>query len=196
MVFLSWKGLSVYNPVKAAQVIAYLALKTAGHSLNVLKAIKLVYLVDRDSIKRWGAPVLDECRVSMPRGPVNSMTYAHVNGEYDLDACGWSNFLEDRANHQVAVKAGIVEDDLDELSDADIQCLEAVWGQFGAMDQWQLVKWTHAGENVPEWEDPEGSSVPIPLERIMRMVGLEGSDSQAKLLDDHGKIERLLKELA
>ena len=186
----------MYNPVKAAQVIAYLALKTAGHSVNVLKAIKLVYLVDRDSIERWGSPVLDESRFSMPKGPVNSLTYAHVNGEYDLDSCGWSTFLEDRENHMVAVKAGIGEDDLDELSDADIQCLDAVWGKFGGMDQWQLVDWTHSSDNVPEWEDPKGSSVPIPLERIMRAVGLENSDSQAKLLDDHGKIERLLKELA
>jgi uncharacterized phage-associated protein len=186
----------VYNPVKAAQVIAYLALKTNEHAINVLKAIKLVYLVDRESIRRWGAPVLDEGRVSMPRGPVNSRTYSHINGEYDLDACGWSIFLEDKANHMVAVKAGIGEVDLDELSDADIQSLDIVWGQFGEMNQWQLVEWTHSSDNVPEWENPDGSSIPIPLARIMRAVGVENSDEQAKLLADHGKIEGLLKGLA
>jgi uncharacterized phage-associated protein len=186
----------MYNPMKAAQVIAYLALKAPGNALDVLKAIKLVYLADRESIKRWGAPILDERRVSMPHGPVNSQTYSHVNGEHDLDACGWSRILDDRANHIVAAKEGIQADDLDELSDADIQCLDAVWDQFGHMNKWALRDWTHVRENIPEWEDPRGSSAPIPLERIMTMVGIENADAQAQLLTDHAKISRLLKQLA
>lgn len=97
----------MYNPVKAAQVIAYLALKTPGKSLDILKSVKLVYLADRESIARYGAPILNERRESMPHGPVNSQTYSHMNGEHDLDACGWSTFLEDRANHQIAAKDGI-----------------------------------------------------------------------------------------
>ncbi len=53
----------MYNPVKAAQVIAYLAYKEPGKTLDVLKAIKLVYLADRESITQFGAPILDESRV-------------------------------------------------------------------------------------------------------------------------------------
>jgi uncharacterized phage-associated protein len=186
----------MYNPVKAAQVIAYLACKEPGKTLDVLKAIKLVYLADRESIAKFGAPILDERRVSMPHGPVNSQTYSHINGEHDLDACGWSAYLEDRANHQLAVKEGVSDDDLDELSEADIQCLDAVWGKFGHMGKWQLRDWTHEKVNVPEWEDPHGSSEPIPLERIMTMVGIESAAAQAALVEDHNKISRLLKQLA
>lgn len=186
----------MYNPLTAAQLIAYLALKTEGKTINVLKAIKLVYLVDRESIKRWGVPVLDENRYSMPHGPVNSYTYSHINGERDLESCGWSNFLEDRENHMIAVKNNITVDDFDELSDADIQCLDAVWEQFGAMGQFELRDWTHNGDNIPEWEDPNGSSEIIPLERIMRAVNVKDSDAQAQLLKEHNAIEKLLKELA
>jgi len=186
----------MYNPVKAAQVIAYLACKEPGKTLDVLKAIKLVYLADRESIAKFGAPILDERRVSMPHGPVNSQTYSHINGEHDLDACGWSIYLEDRANHQLAVKDGVSDDDLDELSEADIQCLDVVWGKFGHMGKWQLRDWTHEKVNVPEWEDPHGSSMPIPLERIMTMVGIESAAAQAALVEDHNKISRLLKQLA
>ncbi len=186
----------MYNPITAAQLIAYLALKTEGKIINVLKAIKLVYLADRESIKEWGLPILDENRCSMPHGPVNSFTYAHINGEYDLDACGWSTYLEDRENHLVAVKNNISVHDLNELSEADIQCLDAVWEKFGNMDQWQLVEWTHDEKNIPEWEDPNGSSKIIPLERIMRVVGVKDSDAQVQLLKEHNEIEKLLKELA
>jgi len=74
-----------YNARKAAQVIAYLAMK-AGHArLPVLKAVKLVYLADRESLSRFGFPLLEEPQVSMPHGPVNSTTYSHINGEEDLE---------------------------------------------------------------------------------------------------------------
>ena len=186
----------MYNPSKAAQVLAYLACKAPGKSLDVLKAIKLVYLADRESISRFGAPILDERRVSMPHGPVNSQTYSHINGEHDLDACGWSNFLEDRANHQLAVKEGISDDDLDELSEADLQCLDAVWDQFGQMTKWQIRDWTHETGNVPEWEDPKGSSNTIPLSRMMAMAGVKNAAAQADVVESHDKIARLLAQLA
>ncbi|MCK8779102.1 Panacea domain-containing protein [Rhizobium sp. NTR19] len=180
-----------YEPRKAAQLIASLILKTGGHSLNVLKAVKLVYLVDRESIKRYGFPVLEENRVSMPHGPVNSSTYSHINGEYDLDECGWSDFLEDRAQHRIALTdSRITVDDLDELSDADLACVDAVWETFGAMDQWQLRDWTHDPKNVPEWEDPNGGSAVIPMQRILNSVGVENADEFLQLSDSFKAIDR------
>ncbi len=175
-----------YEPVKAAQLIAALIIKSGSTSINILKAMKLVYLSDRESIKRYGFPILDELRVSMPHGPVNSVTYSHINGEYDLKGCGWSDILEDRAHHNVALlNPSMTLDDLDELSDADLACIETVIADFGSMDQWQLVQWTHDPNNVPEWEDPHGSSTPIPLRRIMQSVGIdnpEGMDETASAL--------------
>lgn len=184
-----------FNARKSAQVIAYLIAKSGGSSLNVVKAIKLVYLGDRQSIKNFGFPILDETRVSMPLGPVNSMTYRHVNGEYDLDECGWSEFLEDKANHQIGATKKFSVDDLDELSDADIQCLDEVWAEFGHLNQWQLVNYTHDKNNVPEWEDPNGSSIPIPLERMMRYLNIENAEEQVSLVEDHQHLDRVFASL-
>jgi uncharacterized phage-associated protein len=184
-----------FNARKAAQVIAFFIAKSGAPSINVLKAIKLVYLGDRESIKKFGFPILDEARVSMPRGPVNSTTYSHVNGEYDLDDCGWSDFLEDREHHQIAVRKNFTDDDLDELSEADVESLTAVWDQFGGMNQWQLVQFTHDRKNVPEWEDPGSTSKPIPLERIMTLLHVDNADEQAALVEDHQYIDRIFAKL-
>lgn len=180
-----------YEPRKAAQLVAYLILKAGGHSLNVLKAVKLVYLVDRESIRRFGFPVLDEKRCSMPHGPVNSLTYSYIAGDYDPDECGWSDYLRDRANHNIALaQQDIHVDDLDELSDADIACADATWQQFGHMTPWQLRDWTHDPRNVPEWEDPNGGSTVIPLQRILHAVGVQNAEDFAdtaasfKLIDE------------
>jgi uncharacterized phage-associated protein len=167
-----------YNALKAAQVVVYLTSKTPGKIIDVLKVIKLVYLADRESIKRFGFPILDEPRFSMPHGPVNSVTYSHIQGEYDLEACGWSQYLSDRENHQVSVQKDAPAN-YDELSDADAECLDEVWEKFGHMNKWQLRDWTHSPSNIPEWENPNGSSSPIPIERIMLALGIASGGGYA-----------------
>ena len=131
----------------------------------MLGQIKLVYLIDRESIKRFGFPVLDEKRFSMPYGPVNSMTYSYVAGAYNPELTGWSDFLRDRENHNVALANNAIQvADLDELSDADIECAPTrIWAAFGRMDQWQLSAFdARSRQRLPEWEDPHGGSTEIP----------------------------------
>ena len=184
----------MYNSAKAAQIIAYLALKTEARSINMLKAIKLVYISDRETLKRFAMPMLDEPRASLPHGPVNSRTYDNAKGE--VEDASWSAILDDRANHMIGVKPDIAVDDLDELSDAEVEVLDSVWEEFGGMTQWQLVDWTHKSDNIPEWEDPNGSSNPIPLERLLHAVGIENTAEHAQFLRDQASITKLLAELA
>ncbi len=185
-----------YSPRKAAQSIAFFALNSRDNSINVLKAVKLIYLADRESISRWGTPIQNEKRVSMPHGPVNSSTYSYINGDYELSETGWSDFLEDRANHCVALAHNnITVEDLDELSEADILCLKAVWDKFGKMSKWQLRDWTHQQENIPEWEDPNGSSKPIPLEKILYHTNVENSTKQATLIESYDNVDAIFNSL-
>lgn len=186
----------MYNPIKAAQVIAYFAMQCETKSISILKAIKLVYLSDRVSIEKWGFPILDEVRVSMPHGPVNSSTYSYINGEHDLEKCGWSRFLKDRAEHEVSATNSISIHDLDELSEADIECMEQVWSEFGAMGRFELRDWTHNPENIPEWEDPGAGSERIPLKRIMNFLGMTGIDKQIETINDHKKIDKLFDSIS
>jgi len=136
--------------------------------------IKLVYLADRESVRCHGFPIQDEDYYSMPHGPVNTMTYQFIKGEIHPDQTkGWSEFLKDCANHCIGLSDPAIDpNDLDELSEADIAILDAVWDQFGGMDPWQLRDWTHDPHNVPEWEDPKGSSQLIPLRRMMDALAL------------------------
>lgn len=180
----------MYNSAKAAQIIAYFALKVPERAINILKVIKLVYIADREALKLYGIPMLDERRASLPQGPVNSCTYDHAKGEVEDQE--WSAVLDDRANHMIGVKDGISFDDLDELSDAEIETLDNIWNKFGGMNQWQLVDWTHRSENIPEWEDPHGSSNLIPLERIIRAVGIENAGEHAQFLRDQANIQAVL----
>lgn len=185
-----------YNARKAAQTIAFFAMKNGAQPLAVIKAVKLVYLADRESVRRFGFPIQDEARVSMPHGPVNSETYSMINGECDPVASGWAEFLRDREDHNLSLaRPGLAEEDLDELSDADVEVLNAVWDQFGHMTKWQLRDWTHVQANVPEWENPGSSSWLIPLERMMLHLGVPNVEDQVATVRDFDRIDDLFRAL-
>ena len=160
--------------------------------------MKLVYLSDRENIARYGFPILDERRVCMKHGPVNSYTYDHIKGEVppEYDG-GWGEFVSDRAGHAVGLaNEATTTDDLDELSDAEIETLEAVWAQFGHMTQWQLVDHTHDTANVPEWIDPKShGSKTITLESMLSAIGIPSHKEHTAELESANSAHEFLKGL-
>ena len=153
---------SLFNEKKAAQSAAYFLLR-AGGSLSVLKLTKLLYLAERRSFEKFSEPMIGDQLVSMPHGPVLSRTYNHMNGELNCVNGGWEHWIADRANHDVALRDPesfhSPEEDLLELSEADLEVLREIWDQFGKMSAWQLREYSH--RNCPERKDPDGSMIPI-----------------------------------
>lgn len=157
---------SWFNVRKAAQVAAFFTMKERG-DIYVLKLVKLMYMADRKFLEMYDVPILNDQLVSMPHGPVNSLSYDYINGSEE--AVEWDEFLSDRAGHKVGLsKQRLVEGDLDELSKAELRVLQSVWDELGHMDRFQIRDYTH--KNCPEWEDPNGSSNPIPYRRVFNFL--------------------------
>ncbi len=175
-----------FNARKAAQVAAFFALQEGGY-INVLKLTKLLYLADRKHLGKYDYPILDDQLVSMPRGPVDSQTFRYINGHDAGD--GWNEFISEKKKHVVRLVRPISVESLDELSDAEIETLQEVWSRFGSMDQYTLRDWTH--HNCPEWEDPQGSSYPIPYKRVFRCLDKKNPD----LLEDRINEDRSLNKI-
>lgn len=74
----------LFDERKAAQMAAYFLMRAAG-SLQVLKLMKLMYLAERLSFQQYGEGIVGDRLVSMPHGPVMSLTYSHMQGE--LNRC-------------------------------------------------------------------------------------------------------------
>lgn len=156
-----------FNERKAAQVAAYFALRENGQ-INVLKLVKLIYLADRLFMEKFDATMLNDSLVSMPHGPVNSMTLNHINGLIASE--DWSAFVAGRAGYNIGVaNAELTVEQLDELSRAELRVLDETWAKFGNMTKFQLRDYTHS--HCPEWEDPHGSSEPIPYARVFKFLG-------------------------
>jgi uncharacterized phage-associated protein len=173
----------LFDERRAAQAAAYL-LYRAGGALPLIKLVKLLYLAERLSLQRYGEPLTGDRLVSMPNGPVLSMTYDYINGALPSGEGGWESWISDRAGHIVALrdpsKIRSPEQDLIRLSESDLEVLADVWSQFGHWDRWDLVAYTHS-DACPEWEDPDGSSRPISYRTLFLKLGY--SDDQASALE-------------
>jgi uncharacterized phage-associated protein len=171
----------LFNEKKAAQVAAFFLIQ-AKTPLEILKLMKLMYLAERGSFANYGEGMVGDRLVSMPHGPVLSITHNFMNGELTSSADGWDTWIADRAARMLTLsdtKARAQLDDLLELSDADIQVLETTWQQFGRMTAWQLREYTH--DHCPEWQDPDGSMIPMKPEDLFNALKFSAEQSTAYL---------------
>lgn len=162
-----------FEPKRAAQVAAFFAIKEGG-SINVLKLAKLLYLAERKHMELYDEPMIYDRLVSMDHGPVTSITLNLVNGNSEHE--DWSRYISDRSNYEIGLSTTELNfSDLDDLSRSDINLLEALWQEFGDMNKYQIRDYTH--EHCPEWENPHGSSLPIPYERVLKFLGKTSVES-------------------
>ena len=156
----------LFNEAKAAQAAARL-LKKRGGKMSYMKLIKLLYLVDREALRRWGRPVTTDRYVSMDHGPVLSTTLDLINlGPEPGMKSPWSELISAPDEYDVRLQTEDPPDD--ELSRAEEELIDEIFSQFGNMSRWQLVEHLHT---LPEWEHPKGSSLRISYGDIFKALG-------------------------
>lgn len=187
----------MFNERKAAQAAAWF-LQRQGKAMSHLKLIKLLYLADRAALAEYGFSITGDRLVSMPHGPVLSKTLDLINGYEQRVEDGWEAWISDRENHTVALRErGALGTNLDELSAAEMDVLNRVWQQFGHMDQWALRDYTHDPKNCPEWQDPQGSAMPITFQRLFEALGRSTHDAKllAERIEEQDRIDKLFASI-
>ncbi len=179
---------------KAAQAAALFLLK-AGAPVPHLKLMKLLYIADRESYRRYGAPITGDEMVSMPHGPVLSRTLDLMKGAAPSAPDGWARYVCRVNQHAVTLADGVTEVTFfGELSQADRWVIDDVSERYGQMSQWELRDLTH---EFPEWEDPHGSSRPIERYTLFRALGMTHEQAEALVEDceDQDAIEAYWEEV-
>jgi uncharacterized phage-associated protein len=169
----------VYNPRKAAQAATFLV-NLSGGSISVLALMKLLYLADRKCLVSRGRPITGDRMVNMPHGPVLSRIYDEIKlGKQEGEPQPWYECLAERQGNEVGLKNGAAPC-VDELSDFERQALTNTHGDYAHLGPAGLRKLTHA---LPEYEDPQGSSLPIDPVFILREEGWTAQEIQEALMD-------------
>ena len=150
--------------------------------MSYLKLIKLLYLLDREALLRWGRPITTDTYVSMDNGPVVSRIYDLIREEPDPGTDSvWRRHIAEPHNYEVA----LLQDPGNlELSRAEENLIDEIFGQFGHMSRWELRDYSHA---LPEWSDPNGGTIPISIRDILR----GGKKTEAEIAGVEAEIENL-----
>jgi len=184
----------MFNESKVAEMAAYLLLKSGGR-MPYLKLMKLLYLADRESMARYGFPISDDHMVSMIHGPVLSRTLNLMNGDSRSQA-KWGQLISAPISYDLALR-GLFnpESDIDELSKADLEVLDAVWQQFGHFGAFPLRDYTH--EHCAEWVDPDGSSFPISPKTVFMAIGdlPDVAEGKADYLNSRRQLAQFLSSM-
>jgi uncharacterized phage-associated protein len=159
---------------KAAQICAYFALKNDG-VIEKLKLIKLVYLSERRHLSDTQHPMLYDELFSLPHGPICSSTLNGIDGE--IHGHMWDDYIARNGNEVVAMRK-FSRNDFDEVADAELDTLAAIWNEFGHMTASQIRNWSH--KHCQEYKEVgPNRRAPISYRDLLKAVG----DPDAEAID-------------
>ena len=161
-----------FNDKKTTQLVAHL-LQMAGGRMNFLRLLKLLYIIDREALRRWDWPVTFDNYYSMEHGPVLSCTYNLIKEDASPSQLKyWKQFISERQDNDISMLKAPPPDD---LSEAESDLAKEVSDKHKHLDEWDLRDLTHTFE---EWNDPGDSRLPIQLSDILRAVGKTDKESK------------------
>jgi uncharacterized phage-associated protein len=150
--------------------------------MSYLKLTKLLYLLDREALLRWGRTVTTDRHVSMDRGPVVSRIYDLIVDQVPPGTESvWHRCISEPQGYEVRL---LNPPDYDELSPAEEQLIDEIFTQHGRKSRWDLVNLCH---DLPEWQDPQGSALPIEPRDILKA----GNKTDAEIAAIEGDLESL-----
>jgi uncharacterized phage-associated protein len=134
---------------KIIQALCYLLdkIKTA----DKLKLIKLLYLADKYHILRYARTVTNDEYWAMDYGPVGSVAKDVLGFDSDFLSREFkyaAKMLNKINDHTFTLGANCSVEELEDLSETDIEALDFVSEKFGGLSTDALIKLTHS---YPEW---------------------------------------------
>ena len=166
-----------FNCAKSAQAAATL-LKLNGGAMDKYIFIKMLYIADRESLKKWDEPITGDTPCSMEHGPVLSTIYDLTKGMAMGYRGHWSPFISDADSDTNQVFL-IADPGRDHLSNNELRLLEGIHAQFKGYTWRQMRDHCHSFQ---EYEDVGKSSKRIPFQNIFSSIGKsEKIESIAKL---------------
>lgn len=170
---IPWEGMKAwlwqpptFNERKATQAAAYF-LKLAGGRMNYMLLIKLLYILDRRALLKWGRPVTGDTYFSMKFGPVLSEVLELVTEMPEPNDIGyWASHISEPSAYTVKLRKNPGDDD---LSEAEESIIEAVFEKYGHYDRFKLADLLH--KILPEWKPVQSGRIPITYTDILKAGG-------------------------
>lgn len=184
---------SAFSERRATQIASWFLSLTTNKEMREIRLVKFMYMVDRRAIEMWGLPLTWDRFSSLPHGPVQSSVLNLAN--QTVPTYDGTNYwrthvrLEKRRNWcgKQIPWCVLVDNPGDEtLSEEAISLIDGIYHEFRDRD---IVKIVH---DLPEHTDPGDSSLPIELEDLLRKIGSEDPEGDAKEIESLAYVHKVL----
>lgn len=136
--------------------------------INYLKLMKLMYLIEKQSLESYGRFITNDKFVSMKRGPVLSNTYSAIKNDlWGDDQPFWNNYLKTEVDTDKRIFDCVIKHNgnTPNLNKTEEVVVDVVLDVFGSYSEFELVEYTH--KSLPEWNREVGSSAsPIEIDKM------------------------------
>ncbi len=146
---------------KAIETILYLANRVADS--DIYGICKLLYLVDKTSLEKYGRFVFGETYYAMKEGSTPSNVYDLLKEASQTP----TDELRVDGNQVIALR----DANLDYLSESDVECLEQIINVWGKVPNWSRRVAAHDDAWKQAWDKRgDKGSVRIPVESIAELL--------------------------
>jgi uncharacterized phage-associated protein len=134
-----------FNYKKTIQVLNFLA-KNSNGKIDKLKAIKLIWLIDRLHLRKYGRMVTNDVYFAMEYGPVGSFSKDYAGGNVlDEEEKGYyDKYLKVEGN--IIKSVGDIDEGV--FSESDKEVAGEIMAKYGNCSAPSLVGFSHL---FPEW---------------------------------------------
>lgn len=164
--------------------LSALFLLLSNKAIEKLKLIKLLYLCDREFFSRYGEPMLWDEYYSLPHGPVCSSALDCLNKKIAISIS--DKYFDLSSNRSVRLAPNVTLEDLDSLSEIEIQIAKKIWLYHGGKTASQLRNYSH--DFCKEYTEIESGRLPISYESILAVVGNDQPREAALELESYRNI--------
>ena len=158
----------LYDELKAAQTTGLL-LKLSGGKENLLKLIKLLYAIERESIQCRLCPFTYDKLVSMPHGQVVSNTYDHIKSNSPTGI--WGDCFKTTSKGKEKTVHLLKECGISKLSMANIALIKEIYQRNVDKSPEDLEREHHDPRITPEYVNPLGSSIKTNYASLLKLLG-------------------------
>ena len=156
------------DEIKAAQITARFIKKQDGKDTqNYTKVMKLLYLVEREAMKRWNVSLMGDALCWMDRGPVLSGVYDRIKGESISGGTQWGKWFDTRDYDLVLLD----DPGEDHLAEPILDLIDSLHETYKNVEWGKTVDMVHQICQGEQPGEPNGTSLPIDREAIFRNVG-------------------------
>jgi len=138
--------------------------------MDLLKLIKIMYAIEKESLKRWGRLVTYDRLYSLRHGQVVSQTYNMAEYRERPAKTTWGDYInttkEDIVHLNLNQECGISQ-----LSRAEIELIKEVYASNKDKTPGQLMDEHHNQDITPEWTDPGTSRIETKYSDLLRILG-------------------------